>query len=172
MGSSILSKKEVHDMSPQDRKVLENKMRRSAERQGFRLEKSRARDPRAADWGTYHLVDKQTNTLAAWGLHSGYGLDLSEVARFLFDDIAVHLDLDNMLTFRETDREPIVRFRETNTNSLGAELGLDMPDGWILYYIRPDGLIGEQLLYNRDFDAVEEAIADAKEYLRRQRQSA
>lgn len=154
-------------MSPQDLKVLENKMRRAAERQGFRLEKSRARDPRATDYGTYHLVDNQTNGLAASGLQSGFGLDLHDVAEFLLEDVAVHLDVDNSLTFEKTNREPIVRYRETSTNALGAELGLDMPDGWILYYIRSDGLIGEQLLYNRDADAADEALDDAKEYVRR-----
>lgn len=169
MASSIPSKKEVAEMSPQALKVLENKLRRSAERQGFRLEKSRARDPRATDWGTYQLVDNQTNALAARGLQSGYGLDLSEIAEFLFDDVAVHLDVNNTLTFEKTNREPIVRYRETSTNDLGAELGLDMPDGWILYYIRRDGLIGEQVLYNRDIEAADEALADAKEYVRRMR---
>jgi len=37
-------------------KVRENRMRRMAQRQGLRLEKSRRRDPRAYDFGTYYLV--------------------------------------------------------------------------------------------------------------------
>ena len=60
-----------------------------------------------------------------------------------------------------------MRYREASTNALGEELGLQMPDGWVLYFIRNDGLIGEQLLYVRDFDAHEEALTDAKEYMRR-----
>jgi hypothetical protein len=64
-------------------KVRENRLRRMAERQGLRLEKSRRRDPRALDYGTYHLVDPSNNTLAAWGLERGYGLDLDDVERAL-----------------------------------------------------------------------------------------
>lgn len=154
-------------MPEQDYKVLENKYRRAAERQGFRLAKSRVRDPRAVGHGTYQLVDNSTNTLVASGTQSGYGLDLNDIGKFLFDDIPVHLDLDNTLTFAKTNNQPIVRYRETSTTPLGAELGLDMPDGWVLYFIRPDGLIGEQLLYSRDFDAHQEALSDAKEYVRR-----
>jgi hypothetical protein len=167
MPSSIPSKKEIQDMTTQDYKVLENKLRRAAERQGFRLEKSRVRDPRAISHGSYQLVDNRTNTVAGAGLQSGYGFDLSDVAKFLFEEVDVHLDVDNTLTFAKTNAQPIVRYRETSTNALGEELGLQMPDGWVLYYIRNDGLIGEQLLYVRDFDAHEEALADAKEYMRR-----
>lgn len=36
-------------------KVRENRLRRMAERQGYRLVKSRRRDPLAADFGTYTL---------------------------------------------------------------------------------------------------------------------
>lgn len=154
-------------MTAQDYKVLENKLRRAAERQGFRLEKSRARDPRAISHGTYQLVDNRTNAVAGASLHSGYGFDLSDVAKFLLEDVEVHLDTDNTLTFAKTKGQPIVRYREASTNALGEELGLQMPDGWVLYFIRNDGLIGEQLLYVRDFDAHEEALTDAKEYMRR-----
>lgn len=40
-----------------DEKVRENRLRRMAQRQGLRLEKSRRRDPRALDFGGYWLVD-------------------------------------------------------------------------------------------------------------------
>ena len=36
-------------------KVRENRLRRWAEGQGYRLEKSRRRDPHAKDYGTYRL---------------------------------------------------------------------------------------------------------------------
>lgn len=36
-------------------KVRENRLRRMAERQGYRLVKSRRRDPLATDFGTYTL---------------------------------------------------------------------------------------------------------------------
>jgi hypothetical protein len=38
-------------------KVRENRLRRMAARQGLQLVKSRRRDPRALDYGTYWLVD-------------------------------------------------------------------------------------------------------------------
>lgn len=70
-------------MTEQEYKVLENRIRRAAERQGLRLEKSRARDPRAVTYRTYQLVDPSTNTIAALGLQGGYGLSLDDVAREL-----------------------------------------------------------------------------------------
>lgn len=42
-------------------KVLENKLRRMADRRGYRLTKSRSRDPGAVDFGLYALVDVQTD---------------------------------------------------------------------------------------------------------------
>jgi hypothetical protein len=72
-------------MTTQEYKVLENRLRRAANRQGLRLEKSRARDPRAIGYGTYHLVDVDTNTLASYGYQQGYGLNLEDVWRFLFE---------------------------------------------------------------------------------------
>jgi len=40
----------------ESQKVRENRLRRMAERQGFKLVKSRRKDRRAIDWGTYWLV--------------------------------------------------------------------------------------------------------------------
>jgi hypothetical protein len=40
-------------------KVRENRLRRWAEDQGYKLEKSRRRDPRAKDYGTYRLVPEK-----------------------------------------------------------------------------------------------------------------
>jgi hypothetical protein len=58
-------------------KVRENRLRRMAERQGLRLVKSRRRDPRAIDYGTYRLMAgpdpvPETN-----------GLDLEAIERWL-----------------------------------------------------------------------------------------
>lgn len=64
-------------------KIRENRLRRMAERQGLQLQKSRRRDPRALDYGTYQLVDVQTSGLVAYGRQSGYGLTLDEVEREL-----------------------------------------------------------------------------------------
>jgi len=64
-------------------KVRENRLRRAAARQGLRLEKSRRRDPRALDYGTYQLVNPFNNTLVAGNLNQGYGLTLDDVERAL-----------------------------------------------------------------------------------------
>ena len=46
-------------------KVRENRLRRMATRQGLQLVKSRRRDPRALDYGTYWLVDASSVEVAS-----------------------------------------------------------------------------------------------------------
>jgi hypothetical protein len=71
------------------RKVLENRLRRMAARQGLRLEKSRRRDPHALGFGTYQLVWIDTNELAASGGNpEGYGMHLDEIETALKEDRA------------------------------------------------------------------------------------
>jgi hypothetical protein len=60
-------------------KVRENRLRRAAQRQGLALTKSRRRDPRATDYGTYMLVNVRTNAVVASGSRSGYGMNLDDV---------------------------------------------------------------------------------------------
>jgi hypothetical protein len=62
----------------QNDKVRENRARRAAERQGLLLKKSRRRDPRAIDYGTYMLVDASTNTIVA-----GERMYLDDVEKYL-----------------------------------------------------------------------------------------
>ena len=62
-----------------DTKRHEARLRRAAARQGLQLQKSRARDPHAIGYGTYHLANPATGTLEVWGLPSGYGLTLDEI---------------------------------------------------------------------------------------------
>lgn len=83
MATSIPTSDELNAMSPVQYKTYENRLRRAAERQGLRLERSRRRDRRATDYGTYMLVDPDTNTIAVCGLPSGYGLRLHDVDREL-----------------------------------------------------------------------------------------
>jgi hypothetical protein len=64
-------------------KIRENRLRRMAERQGLQLQKSRRRDPRATEFGTYQLVDRYNDTLAAGGGRNGYGMTLDEIERAL-----------------------------------------------------------------------------------------
>jgi hypothetical protein len=42
-------------------KARENRLRRIAERHGYRLTKSRSRDPQACDYGLYGVLDVRTN---------------------------------------------------------------------------------------------------------------
>lgn len=46
-------------MDDQQGKVRENRLRRMAVRQGYRLHKIRRIDPRATDYGTYQLVPEK-----------------------------------------------------------------------------------------------------------------
>jgi hypothetical protein len=70
-------------MSRQDGKVRENRLRRMAERQGLRLEKSRRRDPRALDYDRWYILDTQTRTVIA-GLDAGrHAMTLGQVEAFL-----------------------------------------------------------------------------------------
>ncbi len=70
---------DVNELTPQQVKVIENRLRRAAQRQGLRLVKSPRRDTRALDYGTYMLVHATTNAVVASGPQSGYGLSLDEV---------------------------------------------------------------------------------------------
>jgi hypothetical protein len=74
MAASITRRHQVE----QAEKVRENRLRRMAERQGFRLEKSRRRDPRALDYGTWTIVEPHTNTLVAGGRYGTMDLDAVE----------------------------------------------------------------------------------------------
>jgi hypothetical protein len=63
-------------------KVLENRLRRLAAREGYVLRKSRAREWRLENRQEYMLVDASTN-ISVRG--SYYDADLDEIAEFLAD---------------------------------------------------------------------------------------
>lgn len=44
-------------------KTRENRLRASAERQGYRLRKTRRRDPRAIDYGTWAILEPFSNSI-------------------------------------------------------------------------------------------------------------
>jgi hypothetical protein len=88
MDTRIPSADEIGDMTEVEYKVAETRARRMAQRQGYRLEKSRRRDPRAVDFGSYMLVDIDTGGVVAYGLTSGYGLSLTDVFEILTEDDA------------------------------------------------------------------------------------
>lgn len=58
--------------------VRENRLRRMADRQGLFLQKSRRRDPRALDYGTYALIDQKTDKPVA-----GDRMTIDEVETYL-----------------------------------------------------------------------------------------
>jgi hypothetical protein len=62
-------------------KVRENRLRRVAQRQGYTLQKSKRRDPRAIDYGLFLIVD-QNNRIVAKGRH-GEWLEIDEVEEWL-----------------------------------------------------------------------------------------
>ena len=70
-------------MNNNQNRVRENRIRRVAQRQGLTLTKSRRRDVRATGFGTFMLIDEQTNAVVASGSQSGYGMDLDAVEAFL-----------------------------------------------------------------------------------------
>jgi len=73
------------DGNPRD-KVRESRLRRLAARQGLVLRRSRRRDGRSPAFGTYQLVDAQSDLIAAGdghGPYEGFGLSLDDIQRAL-----------------------------------------------------------------------------------------
>jgi hypothetical protein len=67
-------------------KVRENRLRRALDRQGYRLLKSRARDPRDLSYGGYQIVDHQRGGVVAGSgnANRGYALDLDAVEQWTY----------------------------------------------------------------------------------------
>lgn len=63
-------------------KTYEKRIRRMAERQRMRLEKSRRRDPHAWDYNTFMLVDNDLNCVVL-AHPNGYGYSLEEIEQRL-----------------------------------------------------------------------------------------
>jgi hypothetical protein len=84
MDTRIPSREEIDALSEVDYKVLENRLRRAAQRQGLRLVKSRRRDWRAADYGSYWLV--QVARPKALIGDRNIGMTLHGVASFLWGE--------------------------------------------------------------------------------------
>jgi len=80
MREQIPTSAEIEAMTPRQYATYENSLRRAAKRQGGRLEKSRRRDPRAYDYGTYQLIDDE-KTLHAEGW--AYGLSITDAHKAL-----------------------------------------------------------------------------------------
>lgn len=67
----------------QEEKVRENRLRRTAQRRGFRLEKSRRRDPHALDFGGYMLIDDRANSAIIGMTPVAYSATLDDVEAYL-----------------------------------------------------------------------------------------
>ena len=68
----------------QSYKGRENRIRRMAERQGLRLERSRRHDKRALSYGLYALKDWRTRKLVSEpGVRDDHALTLDEVENYL-----------------------------------------------------------------------------------------
>lgn len=63
--------------------MRENRLRRMADRRGFRLVKSRVRDDRAPSHGMYMLIDLETGGAAAGSGPFGPNADLDEIEEAL-----------------------------------------------------------------------------------------
>lgn len=65
-------------------KTRENRLRRKLERMGYRLHKSRRRDPDAWDYGLYAIVDVNTNAVMHQTIaDTAFSLNLDEVAAWI-----------------------------------------------------------------------------------------
>jgi hypothetical protein len=92
VNDEVPTAEQVAVMTDQQRKVLENRLRRAASRQGLALQKSRLRDPRAIGYGTYMLTDQDNGNVVAQGSRRGYGLHLEDVAQYLYGDREIQHD--------------------------------------------------------------------------------
>ena len=64
-------------------RTREDRLRRRAKRQGLRLVKSRRRDPQAADYGRYALIDPAGSPVLGRGTDGSYPMTLDDVEAWL-----------------------------------------------------------------------------------------
>jgi hypothetical protein len=64
-------------------KVLENRLRRTAGRRGYLLEKSRVRDPKGLGYARYRILDTSGRDLGYHRQTIPFSLTLAEVEQFL-----------------------------------------------------------------------------------------
>jgi len=88
-------------MIPTSEKVRENRLRRMAARQLLRLEKSRTRDPRAATYNRYRLVDER-NIVVEGARQYAFDATLDLIEHFLANDTRARFqkDRDGVFSWR------------------------------------------------------------------------
>ncbi len=67
-------------------KIMENRLRRMARKHGYRLAKSRARDPQSLTYGGYALIDVASGGASLGGTgnaNRGFSATLEEIEEFL-----------------------------------------------------------------------------------------
>jgi hypothetical protein len=85
MNTKALKNQVRRDLAAMENKVLENRLRRMADRQGYRLQRSRARDPRDLTYGGYQLINLESGGVDfGWGnANRGYAASLKDVEEYL-----------------------------------------------------------------------------------------
>ena len=68
-------------------KLRENRLRRSAERQGFQIRKSRTKHTNIDDYGGYRIVNSFFNTVEAG---ERFDLTIDDVEKFLNEGVVVY----------------------------------------------------------------------------------
>jgi hypothetical protein len=113
-----------------------------AKRQGFVLEKSRRRDPRAFDYNTYMVIDPSSNAVVRSGFESGYGLTLDDVEVILSDAEGFDVYFEDPLgDYRDTEAH-VLEWKESYYFGGGATRGWlvttrsDSPQDWFMMYGR------------------------------------
>lgn len=68
-----------------NRKVIENRLRRKLDRMGYRLIKSRVRDPDALTFGGYQIEKIESGQIVAGSgnLNRGYALTIDQVSEWI-----------------------------------------------------------------------------------------
>jgi hypothetical protein len=70
-------------MDEREFRRYESRLRQAVKKQGYRLEKSRTRNYRSPDFGTYRIVDPDTGFPAAGGYPTDYGLSVGDVVDWI-----------------------------------------------------------------------------------------
>jgi len=68
-----------------EEKVLENRLRRTLNRRGYVLHKSRRRDAKAFDFGGYMIVDGNSDSVVAGSTPRAFSMSLQDVEAWLKD---------------------------------------------------------------------------------------
>ena len=125
-------------------KVREARLRRMAQRQGLKLVRSRRRDPLAADFGRYTLVDPDSDRAVAGELGSTSAMTLDDVEIWLSSPSPVSVEV----TVEQGRR--VVRRSVTRGDGTALVVEHDFPDA-VRHHYSPAGTDEDVLLYQGEF---------------------